>query len=128
MLDHQVRSQDELDLITAYNATHLTPSDSHNFIKESRVVPGCALASSLIHDVATLTPPAEKIDIEWESIVRNPHAPADSQPADSVNTDRLPDEDAPAASTNLSSRQTEHSSSADVTRSCIDGAMDVLRK
>lgn len=127
-LDRQTRCQDEYDLLAAYNASHLTPSDNFVGIKESRVVPSCALTSSLIHDVATLTPPADKGDIEWNPIARISHAPEDSRPTDTTNTVQLPAEDVPAPSGESSSRLPDQNTNVDVVRSCIDGALDVLRK
>lgn len=127
MIDHQLRSQTEFDLLTTYNTTHLTPNDGIG-IKESRMVPSCALASSLVHDMATLTPPAEKVDIEWESIARIPHAPTDPRPVDTVIADGLPAEDSPATGVTPQSQHAEQNSSVDVGRTCIDPALNVLRK
>lgn len=127
MIDHQIRSQTEYDRLAAFNVAHLTPSDGIG-IKELRLVPSCALTSPRVHDMATLTPPAEKIDMQWGPIAQLSQAPAESAAAEMINSEMPATGVASAAIRDSQPGRTEQVSGVDVSRSCIDGAMDVLRK
>lgn len=123
------REEPQADLSAAIGAGYLSPSHLGPRLGEKpSLAGGRAVATSIKHDVATLTPPAEIGEMQWLSVRSVSNAPMDSPSTDSGNATSSFGDSQSAGGATASGAETSEVSTPPPEPLWLDGAVSVLCK